>query len=1776
MANVVVTTTDLDLNVSQTVSNISVTDSSSNVVVTNVATAVANVTVSSTETNVNVSQSAIVSNAAVRTKIAVENISGFGNLSYDNTSTSNGIIQYTGTSESDVRGTISSTNISGYGNVVYNQGNGEIQYTGISQQEIRDSFSVQNISGDGYLNYQNTAGTIQYVGPDDADYRLAVSGGYGITYSNVTGVIETANSDIRGLFSNTLPITYNNATGEIGFDANLDDLTLKKYQETIVDQGPQSGNVTVDIAQGTVHQMILNGNVTGLTLSNISSGGSATFVFRQNGVLGGFGLDLTTHASNWTGWEFIDDNSTIDPAVNSNSVMTVFYNADSSGNYPTYTASMMDFVDEDPFTTKTTDDLTEGNVNLYYTTDRANTAIENFVGDMDISGLPFVMNPDKDNSLIANSLLSGGNIVLGASLQDNESYGNATTSWNIQVPRALQGNPTQQPNVYIKWNETTDKWQFTNDGNTYVDFAADTGDLPEEAGATGNVGNAYFTTTRARESVNASNSITPSGNGSLAYNSTTGYFTFTPADVPQTTDDLTEGTTNLYFSNASANTAIVTYFGDSSNFPFTMEGNLNVNGNVEVAGNLNYVNVEDLLVQDQSITLNYGNATSRDAFIYVDRSGTGGGTNVALKWNESTNSWQFTNDGTTYNNISSTVGTVTSVDSGAGLTGGPITDSGTLAIGAGYGITVNADDIEVTNSEIQAQANIAIGNNTTDNLTEGSANLYFTTARANSAMDDYLVSVTANVDSVNTQTGAVVLDTDDISQGVVNRYYANSLVDSHLTGGTGIDYTTGTIDLADTTVTPGTYGNATHTPVVTIDQQGRITVASVAATLGSYGNTEVADFLANGFGSNTIVTTGNITAGYFIGDGSLLTNIVGANVSTVDQAKTVVKTVIAGEDLAKGDAVYISGGTGDNPEVSKADADDATKMPVFGVTTEAVTATNTTDLVIYGLLESYDTTGFTTGDSLFVSTTPGVLTTTKPTGESALLQTVGKVIKGNSNGGKITITGAGRTNATPNLDNGNIFVGNASNQATTIDLDAFTYAINSDSNITTSANIETTNTSIANTSILRYDAPDGYQEADKLDLVLPGSFFGGNSDHIIIDVGTSGNSFSLGGTNFQLTFDGYTGAGNANVNGTTFYAGTNDYSGGGLSTYQIFTDASATTPASASTLGLSLPDFAGTGNILSDFSDGISNIKLDNDTGVFTLKNAQDANVISHIGGATEIEGTSVTLDGQITLDGLTTLSSNSYLAYAGETKDSIAGGDFVNGYTPFSIRHNYTPDLNLETGFSARQSSDQANTLFSVPRFAMTKYPEMQGTGNLWTTTNTNGSNMAMPDGAFTGVIDSKVNRYREYVLETNPATTFPGAALHSVGSVLFKTADSNTAVLSTANAIIGGNPYLTNSYVAQGQIVFRTMQPSVAANITTSAFPYNVGTDEPESTVAFIDDKFRIGNEANSSLAYSFPKTPGTNGQILQLDSSNELQWVTSSGSGTVTSVDSGDGLTGGPITGSGTLTVDSTVLRTTGAQTVTGVKTFESNVIIADSTTSSNANVAVDSVIGEGNAGHGTDVWLLNGHSSQIFADATPITANSFSASPLTGYNGNTYYTKWNATESGYEIYSNSGLTTAVSVGGTSFYASTTGQAEYSSSSSVTSVLHVDEITRSDANVNNAIEFSAPINTTLRQFQETTVAKGNQTGDISTNIDASDGSIFTLTAISNLTFNSIANAVAGTSCTIIITQASPGGYTLSSTMKFAGGDKTLSTGAGDVDIISVFYDGSTYYASLTKAYA
>jgi len=85
-----------------------------------------------------------------------------------------------------------------------------------------------------------------------------------------------------------------------------------------------------------------------------------------------------------------------------------------------------------------------------------------------------------------------------------------------------------------------------------------------------------------------------------------------------------------------------------------------------------------------------------------------------------------------------------------------------------------------------------------------------------------------------------------------------------------------------------------------------------------------------------------------------------------------------------------------------------------------------------------------------------------------------------------------------------------------------------------------------------------------------------------------------------------------------------------------------------------------------------------------------------------------------------------------------------------------------------------------------------------------------------------------------------------------------------------------------------------------------------------------------------------------------------------------------------------------------------------------------------------------------------------------------------------------------------------------------------------------------------------------------------DAADGSIRTITLTGNVTFNAFSNPVSGQTITLIITQDGTGSRTLTSTMKFAGGSKTLSTAANSIDILTVSYIGTTYYASLAKAFA
>ena len=72
-----------------------------------------------------------------------------------------------------------------------------------------------------------------------------------------------------------------------------------------------------------------------------------------------------------------------------------------------------------------------------------------------------------------------------------------------------------------------------------------------------------------------------------------------------------------------------------------------------------------------------------------------------------------------------------------------------------------------------------------------------------------------------------------------------------------------------------------------------------------------------------------------------------------------------------------------------------------------------------------------------------------------------------------------------------------------------------------------------------------------------------------------------------------------------------------------------------------------------------------------------------------------------------------------------------------------------------------------------------------------------------------------------------------------------------------------------------------------------------------------FKVTVSPPASLAADYtltlPTDAGASGQVLSTDGAGVLSWISSSGSGTVTSIASGTGLTGGPITGAGTLSVN-----------------------------------------------------------------------------------------------------------------------------------------------------------------------------------------------------------------------------------------------------------------------------
>jgi hypothetical protein len=98
-------------------------------------------------------------------------------------------------------------------------------------------------------------------------------------------------------------------------------------------------------------------------------------------------------------------------------------------------------------------------------------------------------------------------------------------------------------------------------------------------------------------------------------------------------------------------------YASSTYLPFTggtLTGDLNITANLTVTGTTTYVNTQSLLVSDNIFVLNSdldgATAPTQDAGMEINR---GSSANVSVLWNETSEKWTFTNDGSTYLNIAS-------------------------------------------------------------------------------------------------------------------------------------------------------------------------------------------------------------------------------------------------------------------------------------------------------------------------------------------------------------------------------------------------------------------------------------------------------------------------------------------------------------------------------------------------------------------------------------------------------------------------------------------------------------------------------------------------------------------------------------------------------------------------------------------------------------------------------------------------------------------------------------------------------------------------------------------------------------------------------------------------------------------------------------------------------------------------------------------------------------------------------------------------------------------
>jgi len=234
------------------------------------------------------------------------------------------------------------------------------------------------------------------------------------------------------------------------------------------------------------------------------------------------------------------------------------------------------------------------------------------------------------------------------------------------------------------------------------------------------------------------------------------------------------------------------------------------------------------------------------------------------------------------------------------------------------------------------------------------------------------VDNTDSVTSVNGLTGAVSLTTSNISEGT-NLYFTDARVNANANVSSAYN---------DTITSAAVTGTSTKTLTLTQRDLGTITASwsdadtgltSVGLSMPSAFSVSNSPLTSNG----TISVTGaGTTSQYVRGDGSLAT----FPTASLESQRLITEVYNeTGATLIKGTVVYINGGHGNLPTITKAIAtSDATSAQTYGVVQNDITNNNNGYVVVSGSLTDINTNSYAPGTALYLSSTiAGAWTSTK-------------------------------------------------------------------------------------------------------------------------------------------------------------------------------------------------------------------------------------------------------------------------------------------------------------------------------------------------------------------------------------------------------------------------------------------------------------------------------------------------------------------------------------------------------------------------------------------------------------------------------------------------------------------------------------------------------------------------------------------------------------------------------------------------------------------------------